>query len=110
MRILLDEDVPHKLIRFLVGHTVETVVSMQWGGVRNGKLLALIEELGFDVFITGDKSMQTQQRLHGRPFAVLILSAINWPVVERHAQRIVNSVESAKAGDVVRVDCGSFSH
>jgi hypothetical protein len=28
--------------------------------------------------------MQNQQRIEDRPFAVLIMSAINWPVVRPH--------------------------
>jgi hypothetical protein len=49
---------------------------MHWGGIKNGDLLKLIERERFDVFLTGDKNMDKQQRLGGRPFAVLILSAI----------------------------------
>ena len=40
---------------------------MQWGGVKNGELLKLIEREGFDVFLTGDKNMENQQRLEGLP-------------------------------------------
>ena len=47
---------------------------MQWGGMKNGALLQLIEREGFSVFLTGDKNMENQQRLEGRPFAVLIMS------------------------------------
>lgn len=81
MKVLFDEDAPRKLVRFLPQHDIQTVVGMQWGGIKNGALLALIEVEGFDVFPTGDKNMENQQRLEGRSFAVLVMSAINWPVV-----------------------------
>ncbi len=42
------------------------------GGIKNGALLTLVEREGFHVFLTGDKNMEHQQRLEGRPFAVLI--------------------------------------
>jgi hypothetical protein len=42
------------------------------GVVKNGALPALIEREGFQAFLTGDKSMETQQRLEGRPLAVLV--------------------------------------
>jgi hypothetical protein len=29
--VFFDEDVPRKLARFLPGHEIQTVVSMQWG-------------------------------------------------------------------------------
>ncbi len=48
MRVFLDEDVPRKLAPFLMGHGIETVVSMGWGGVKNGALLASIEREGFE--------------------------------------------------------------
>jgi hypothetical protein len=46
---------------------------MEWGGIKNGALLALIERERFDVFLTGDKNLDKQQQLVGRPFALLIM-------------------------------------
>jgi hypothetical protein len=81
---------------------------MEWGGIKNGGLLALIEREAFEVFITGDKNMPNQQRVEGRPFAVLIMSAINWPVVRPYADRIAAAVAAAKPGTVAVIDCGAF--
>jgi len=108
LKVLFDEDVPAKLARFLPRHEVHTVVSMQWGGIKNGALLALIERNRFDVFLTGDKNMDKQQRLEGRPFAVLIMSAINWPVVRPHTQEISAALDEAQPGTVKTIDCGEF--
>jgi hypothetical protein len=60
LKVFFDEDVPRKLARFLPQHEVHTVVGMEWGGVKNGALLALIEREGFQAFLTGDKNMATQ--------------------------------------------------
>jgi len=68
LKVLFDEDVPRKLARALPPH-VHTVVSMQWGGIKSGALLTLIERERFNVFLTGDKNMDKQQRLE------------DWPVV-----------------------------
>ncbi|MGO9340080.1 MAG: hypothetical protein ACLPY1_21475 [Terracidiphilus sp.] len=108
MKVLLDEDVPGKLARSLPQHEIHTVVSMQWGGIKNGDLLTLIEREHFDVFLTGDKNMDKQQRLEGRPFAVLIMSAINWPVVRPHIDRISIALDEAEPGSVKTIDCGVF--
>jgi len=108
LKVFFDEDVPRKLARFLPHHAVETVVSMGWGGVKNGALLKLIEEEGFQVFLTGDKNMSSQQRLEGRPFAVLVMSAINWPVVEPHVEKIATAVDGAQMGTVTEIACGVF--
>jgi hypothetical protein len=68
LKVLFDEDVPRKLTPFLPRHQIRTVVSMQWGGIKNGALLKLIEREGFNVFLTGDKNMENQQRLEGLPY------------------------------------------
>jgi hypothetical protein len=81
---------------------------MQWGGIKNGALLTLIERERFDVFLTGDKNMQDQQRLKDRPFAVLIMSAINWPVVRPHVHEISVALDDARPGTVNTIDCGVF--
>ena len=57
MKVLFDEDVPAKLARSLPGHEIHTVVTMQWGGIKNGALLKRIKREGFDVFLTGDKNV-----------------------------------------------------
>ena len=78
------------------------------GGIKNGALLALIEREGFQVFLTGDKNMETQQRLEDRRFAVLIMSAINWPVVRPNVHKIAAAVDAARPGTVERIECGVF--
>ena len=108
MKILFDEDVPQKLARALPRHEIHTVVSMQWGGIKNGALLTLIERERFNVFLTGDKNMQNQQRLRHRRFAVLIMSAINWPVVRPHVHKISMALDDARPGTVNTIDCGVF--
>jgi predicted nuclease of predicted toxin-antitoxin system len=108
LKVLFDEDVPHKLARLLPGFEIHTVVGMGWGGITNGALLTLIERERFSVFLTGDKNMQAQQRLEGRPFAVLIMSAINWPVVQPHVHRISEAIAKALPGTVNTIDCGLF--
>jgi predicted nuclease of predicted toxin-antitoxin system len=108
LKVLFDEDVPRKLADFLPQHDIDTVVSMEWGGIKNGALLKLIERESFHAFLTGDKNMEAQQRLEGRPFAVLIMSAINWPVVRPHVHKIAAALDAARPGTVETIDCGTF--
>src|SRR5271169_1182914 len=77
-------------------------------GIKNGVFLKLIERERFNVFLTGDKNMEKQQRLEGRPFAVLIMSAINWPVIRPHIDKISSALDEAQPGTVKRLDCGVF--
>jgi len=96
-------------MRALPPHEVHTVVSMQSGGIKNGVLLTLIESEGFQIFVTGDKNTQSPQRLEGRHFAVLVLSAINWPVIEPNLPKIATAIDESKPGTVQIIDCGVFT-
>ncbi len=71
-------------------------------------LLKLIERESFEVFLTGDKNMQSQQQLQGHPFAVLVMSAINWPVVRPHVHVIAAAINEAQPGTVRMINRGVF--
>ena len=58
MRILLDEQLPHQLAPYVVGHDVRTVQQESWAGLKNGALLDAAEAAGFAVFLTGDQNLQ----------------------------------------------------
>ena len=95
-------------MRLLPQYEIRTVVSMRWGGLKNGELLGLIARECFDAFVTGDKNMRNQQELEGRPFPVLIMSTINWPVVRAYIATIAAALEEAQPGTVTMIDCGIF--
>jgi predicted nuclease of predicted toxin-antitoxin system len=76
MRLLLDESVPSRFRRSLIGHSVRTVVEAGWSGKKNGKLLALAAT-EFDAFITVDKNMPFQQNQEKFPIALIVLDAVS---------------------------------
>lgn len=53
---------------------VKTVVQMGWAGIKNGQLLALAQN-EFDVFVTVDRALPSQQHLAQFKIAVLVLAA-----------------------------------
>jgi hypothetical protein len=73
MRILFDHGTPAPLIPFLPGHTVTKAKDAGWDRLVNGELLKAAEEAGFEVLITTDKNMVTQQNLKGRVIAIVVL-------------------------------------
>jgi hypothetical protein len=79
-----------------------------WASVKNGKLLALIGQAGFRAFISADKNLETQQSLHGRPFAILLLSTNHWPSIRPNVGKIAEARDASEAGSVTTVDCGTF--
>ncbi|HXR49125.1 MAG TPA: DUF5615 family PIN-like protein [Candidatus Limnocylindrales bacterium] len=74
MRILLDENLDWRLERFLPGHEVKSVPGLGWAGLKNGVLLARAQE-HFDVFITMDNLMVSQQNLSKFQIAIVVLRA-----------------------------------
>jgi predicted nuclease of predicted toxin-antitoxin system len=74
VRILLDENLDWRLEKFLLGHEVKSVPRMGWAGLKNGKLLARAPE-NFDVLVTMDGSMASQQNLSKLKIAIVALRA-----------------------------------
>jgi hypothetical protein len=61
MRLLLDENLPKRLKADFPDHEIYTVRDKGWNGIKNGRLLQLMLENGFDALLTFDKSLQHQQ-------------------------------------------------
>src|SRR5260370_12932856 len=75
MRVLLDECVPRKLKSTLTRYECRTVPEEGLAGKKNGELLSLAEDAGFDVFLTVDRGIEFQQNLQSRRIAVLLVRA-----------------------------------
>jgi hypothetical protein len=106
MRILLDECVPRPLKRELKGHWVRTVPQMGWSGKRNGRLLKLMDDAEFAVFITVDQHLDYQQNLKNYQVAVVVLIARSTKLDD--LLPLMPSVEAALAtiqpSDYVEID------
>lgn len=74
MNILLDECVPARLARPLVGHAVTTVPKHGWSGIKNGELLELAEK-EFDMCVTVDRKLAAQQDLKKFRIPVILIRA-----------------------------------
>ena len=104
--VLLDENLPHSLRSHLPGSV--TAAYAGFAGLSNGKLLHAAETAGFEVLVTGDKTLHLEQNLNGRLIALVVLSAVNWPLIEPHTGEILAAVNSAEPGTIARIDCGGF--
>jgi hypothetical protein len=109
VRVLLDENLPHLLRHNLGEHEVFTVRYQGWAGLKNGELLKTAEDAGFDIFITGDQSLSYEQNLVGRRMAIVVLSSIDWHILNEHLDPIVAALDNATPGSRREVDCGGFS-
>ncbi len=106
MRVLLDEQLDWRLGRsFGEGFEVETVARRGWRGKKNGELLRLMEEAGFDALVTIDRGIPHQQNLSRFAVAVVSLEARSTrlehtaPLVEANLDRI----RSAPPGEATRL-------
>ena len=75
MKLLLDENLPKILKQHFPEHELYTVRDKGWQSKKNGELLALMLNDGFDALITFDKNLRHQQNFVKYPIAVVVLNA-----------------------------------
>jgi hypothetical protein len=109
VKVLLDENLDHRLRNNLGSHDVFTASYKGWDGFKNGTLLEAAEDDGFDVLVTGDQTLHYEQSLTGRRLAIVALSSVEWRIVKDYLPRILAAVDSAAPGSFQVVDCGAFS-
>jgi predicted nuclease of predicted toxin-antitoxin system len=107
MKVMLDENLPHRLRHEFSEHEVSTVAYMSWSGIKNGELLKLAEAGGFQVLVTADRNMQYQQNLEGRRLSLVCLTAQRWETLSHHSQAILAAIDASFPGSYQVVDCNS---
>jgi predicted nuclease of predicted toxin-antitoxin system len=76
LRILLDENMPRKLITLLGADDIEaqTIGQRGWKGKQDGELLRAAQD-EFDVFITIDQGIPHQQNISRLRIGIILLEA-----------------------------------
>ncbi len=108
MKVLLDENLDHRLRKPLGSHDVFTASYLGWYGLKNGQLLRAAEDDGFDVLLTGDQTLPQKQNLTGRRLAIIVLSSVEWRIINKYLAEILAAVDRAVPGTFQAVDCGTF--
>lgn len=103
-RILLDENLPVPMRALFPTHEVEHVKTRGWGGISNGKLIALADAAGFEVLVTADRNLRYQQNLVDRSLALVVLSTNRWVTIRSNAARVGVVLDGARPGTVQEVD------
>jgi hypothetical protein len=110
MKILLDHCIDWRLKRALPSHEVKSTHEMGWDDLQNGKLLAQAGPI-FNVFLTVDQNIKTQQNLAALPIAIIVLIARSnrtddllplIPTLER-------SLTSLKLGQLIEIDINGIT-
>jgi hypothetical protein len=73
MRLLLDECVDQRLRYFFPEHECHTAAFANLAGLKNGRLLDAAEASGFDVLITVDQQIPSQQNLKHRTISIIVM-------------------------------------
>jgi len=104
MRILLDECLPRKLKRSIVGHDVTTVQERGWSSKKNGELLRLMDGT-VDVFLTSDQNLRYQQNLATIGFSIIVLVVPDnrLPTLQPLMPQVQSLLDMITPGTVVEV-------
>src|SRR5688500_5739259 len=104
MRILLDECLPRKLKRSIVGHDVATVQERGWSSKKNGELLRLMDGT-VDVFLTSDQNLRYQQNLTTIRFSIIVLVVPDnrLPTLQPLMPQVQSQLDTITPGTVVEV-------
>jgi hypothetical protein len=104
MRVLFDNGTPRGVASALTNHAVEEARAHGWDTLRNGELLDAAEAAGFDVFVTTDRNIRSQQNLTARKIAIVVLSKGRWKLIRQRLPAIAAAVAVATPGSFVEVD------
>jgi hypothetical protein len=105
MNILIDECLPRKLKFELLGHEVKTVPEMGWASKKNGELLKLMSGR-FDVFVTVDGNLSSQQNLAANTVSFIVLRAPNnrLATLQPLMSQVLQILQVIQRGEVVVVE------
>ena len=105
MKLLLDESVPRKFKNHLPGHECRTVPEIGLAGKKNGDLLILAEQAGFDAFITLDRGIEFEQNLQRSGMAVILVRAKSSRLIDLlpHVPGVLKALSSIKRGQLIHI-------
>jgi hypothetical protein len=105
MKLLLDECVPRKFKNHLPDHECYAVPEVGLAGQKNGELLSLAQQAGFEVFLAVDRGIEYEQNLAQLGIAVILVRARSSRLVDLlpHAPEILRVLRSIERGQLVHV-------
>lgn len=102
MKIILDENLPRALKRYLLSYQVTTVQEQGWAGLKNGELIEKIDGV-YDIFITCDKNLRYQQNLSKREIAIIELPTNRLKLLEAVIDQILEAIIKASPKAYIQI-------
>ena len=103
IRLLLDNNVPLRLIPLLRPREVVHASRVGWAELANGDLLRAADEHGFPLLITGDRNLRYQQNLTRVGCSIIELSTQHWPTIRANVAELIAAIEAIQPGAYVTV-------
>ncbi|MEK7702670.1 MAG: hypothetical protein AAB317_01745 [Nitrospirota bacterium] len=103
MKILFDQGTPAPLRRLLPKHFIVTVYENGWHELKNGDLIRIAEDEGFDLFLTTDSNLKYQQDMRNRTIAIVVLLSTSWPKIQKQSSAVITAIDSATRGSYSEV-------
>ncbi len=106
MLVLLDEQLPRHLAREIGGHNVSTVQQRGWAGLKNGELLRVAADAGFEVLVTADRNLQFQQNLSLAQLGIVLFVAPSNALEDLRplVPKLLATILKASPGRLLRVE------
>lgn len=106
MRVLVDECLPVRVRLFFPDGVASTVEHTGWKGLKNGRLLAEAEAVGFDLLLTSDRAMLRGRDLSAWRLAMLVVPTNRWRVLEGMADAIRDAAARVAPGTCLEMPRG----
>jgi hypothetical protein len=105
LRILIDESLPIALALEFFGHDASTIRAHRWLGLRNGVLLRAAVDAGFEVMITADKALRSQQNLSAIGIGVVLITGVRNRMRDLRPlmPRVLQVLGTVRKGELVEV-------
>jgi predicted nuclease of predicted toxin-antitoxin system len=103
IRILLDNNVPIRLIPPLRPHAAVHASQVGWAALGNGDLIRAAEDHGYPVLVTSDQNIRHQQNLTRRQFCIIELSTTRWPTIRDNVASLLAAIETMAPGSYTTV-------
>jgi predicted nuclease of predicted toxin-antitoxin system len=104
-RVLLDEGVPRQLaVALEVAGLAVMPYPNSWKQISNGELLNRAEAEGFDVLVTNDKNITSQQTLRNRRIAIVVLPTNRRRQVLALAPQVIRTIQKIRPGRYLVVE------
>ena len=76
---------------------------MGWSTLSNGELLDAAEK-EFDVLVTTDQALKSQQDLSRHKLAIVVLPFASWPKLHLHADGIASRIGQVRRGEYCEIE------